>query len=95
MILLCLHGNVLIRSIVGHSSRECDKKRDYSRITCQNCGEKGHTKVRCKQPPKVEDNSGDDGNSDPFNDTTDNAHDLGGATVTKIESSSNTVDDGW
>lgn len=44
--------------IVGHTSRECPKPRDYSRVTCTNCGEKGHTKVKCKQPVKEEDGTG-------------------------------------
>lgn len=29
-----------------------------SRVTCINCGEKGHTKVRCKEPPKAEETDG-------------------------------------
>lgn len=38
--------------IEGHVSRDCPKPRDWSRVTCQNCGKTGHTKVRCKEPPK-------------------------------------------
>ncbi|KAF1987476.1 hypothetical protein K402DRAFT_375542, partial [Aulographum hederae CBS 113979] len=38
-------------------SKECPKPRDYSRVECRNCGEKGHTAVRCKQP-KPEDGEG-------------------------------------
>lgn len=54
---------------MGHFSKECPLPRDYSKVTCSNCGESkskvmsrgshntnsllaGHTKVRCKQPPK-------------------------------------------
>jgi cellular nucleic acid-binding protein len=33
---------------VGHFSKECPKPRDYSRVTCNTCGEKGHTSTRCK-----------------------------------------------
>ena len=51
-------GILLIYVTEGHTGRECPKPRDYSRVTCQNCGEKGHTKVRCKQPPKEEDGEG-------------------------------------
>lgn len=31
-------------------SRECPKPRDYSRITCSNCQEKGHGRARCPAP---------------------------------------------
>ncbi|KAI1467959.1 uncharacterized protein F4812DRAFT_384018 [Daldinia caldariorum] len=32
-------------------SKECPKPRDYSRVKCSQCGEMGHTKVRCKAEP--------------------------------------------
>ena len=51
--------------LVGHMSRECPEKKDWSRVKCQNCGEKGHGKARCPQPPADEnapfDNPGDGG----------------------------------
>ena len=34
-----------------NASNNCLKEpRDYSRIECQNCKQKGHTKVRCTNP---------------------------------------------
>ncbi|KAI1778261.1 hypothetical protein F4818DRAFT_405361, partial [Hypoxylon cercidicola] len=39
----------------GHMSKECPKPRDYSRVKCSNCGEMGHTKVRCKKEPAADD----------------------------------------
>jgi len=42
---------------VGHFSKECPKPRDYSKVQCKNCGEMGHTVVRCKKPAA----SGDSG----------------------------------
>ena len=45
-------------------SKECPKPRDYTRVKCQNCGEMGHTKVRCKQPPKEEEEVPDSGDVD-------------------------------
>ena len=62
---------------IGHMSKECTKKKDWSRVKCSNCEEFGHGKARCPQPLKeVEDDSfgadsgaaaggGDCGNSGP------------------------------
>ena len=47
----------------GHVSKDCDKKKDWSRVTCSNCGEKGHGLKRCPQPPKEEENDGDAGDA--------------------------------
>ena len=47
-----------------HDTRECPKPRDYSRITCRNCNEKGHTVKRCPKPvveDEAEGVSGDGG----------------------------------
>lgn len=37
-----------------HQWRDCPNPKDWSRVTCRNCGEKGHTIARCKQPKKEE-----------------------------------------
>jgi hypothetical protein len=78
--------------------KECPKPRDYSRVTCQNCGEKGHTKVRCKAPPKPEepaDGMGDDGfGGDREGDFTATTDEFGGNDNTsKVEDPSGL--DGW
>ncbi|MCJ1393302.1 hypothetical protein MMC18_006174 [Xylographa bjoerkii] len=52
---------------MGHFSKECPKPRDYSKVKCTNCDEMGHTKVRCKAPPK--DEGGDGGARDYGADT--------------------------
>lgn len=66
---------------MGHFSKDCPLPRDYSKVKCSNCDESmelcpssvsytdmllvGHTKVRCKQPPKeVETGFGDGDGAD-------------------------------
>lgn len=65
---------------MGHFSKDCPKPRDYSRVTCNNCGEswcsllliafkadtqpEGHTAVRCKAEKKAEDNAEANGYND-------------------------------
>ncbi len=34
----------------GHSSRECEKPKDWSRVQCRNCNEYGHGLKRCPHP---------------------------------------------
>lgn len=41
----------------GHEGRDCTAPKDWSRVTCRNCGEKGHTIKRCKQPIKEQENT--------------------------------------
>lgn len=40
------------------SGRECPKPRDWSRVECQNCGEKGHGRARCPNPAKEDEADG-------------------------------------
>lgn len=74
-----------------------------SRVECNRCGEKGHTKVRCRNPPKevTEQGDGGDGSGDAngfgvvngFNDANgfDNANGAAGGadwgTAAPVESS--------
>lgn len=45
----------------GHTWRDCTAPKDWTRVTCRNCGEKGHTVKRCKQPIKEQENAGPTG----------------------------------
>jgi hypothetical protein len=66
--------------------KDCPKPRDYSRVTCQNCNEKGHTKVRCKAPPKQEEPADVDGfGGDRGGDFTATTDDFGGNETSKVE----------
>jgi len=38
-------------------SRECTEPKDWSKVECRNCGEKGHGAGRCKNPAKQDDAS--------------------------------------
>ena len=51
----------LTNALARHTGRDCPKPRDYSRITCSNCQKTGHTKVRCKEPLKEEEEDADNG----------------------------------
>lgn len=35
----------------GHTSRECPKPRDWSRVKCRNCNQYGHGEKRCPELP--------------------------------------------
>ncbi|KAF2430234.1 hypothetical protein EJ08DRAFT_649798 [Tothia fuscella] len=49
---------------MGHFSKGCPKPRDYSKVQCKNCGEMGHTVVRCKKPADAGGEGGDGGFGD-------------------------------
>lgn len=46
---------------MGHTSRDCTAPKDWSRVTCSICNEKGHGAKRCPQAgeaPSVVENAG-------------------------------------
>lgn len=51
-----------------HISKDCPKPRDYSRVTCRTCGQKGHTSVKCKEPPKDDTDNAGFGAAETFGD---------------------------
>jgi hypothetical protein len=63
----------------GHVWRDCTAPKDWSRVTCRNCGEKGHTIKRCKQPIKEQENTNPSGDGDGgFGDAADSGAGAGG-----------------
>lgn len=48
---------IVLSDAEGHEWRDCTAPKDWSRVTCRNCGEKGHTIKRCKQPIKEQENA--------------------------------------
>jgi hypothetical protein len=47
-------------------AKDCTEKKNWDRVTCNNCGNKGHTVKKCKEPIKEETagGGGDWGNND-------------------------------